>query len=630
MKKIISVILATLIFVLLPLQVFAQTENQYNGFELLDEFTIEKTSIRERKKCDGLRMYVDKDNPLFMFRNVSNGKSVWESALDTYNAIPEDVRNFSVIYVDHLTWEFTKEEQISFWEEYLNFTDKYNVPTVLQIECFCTNGTRDGFTTDELTSILEKHKSLMGFVQVELCTSGVSKTNKATERIYERTKACIKACKEAGALFIWQEMEYIWWEKNCYMNQMLQDRELYDLMKSCPQNIIIMDKHNGNGRHFSSQSNILGCWLDDVCANWGVNIENWMWYEEGFQEYDDTANTVESDVDYKYTAKYPPALYGIDIIADMVGGATVYAFEGAYSYGALSACDKNGNVVFTQGFYDVIYPLYQHVINGNVPSKEEVKKNIKVAYQFTYPRLYSITGSDAHLLQGLYCDDPNLIQEKLFKPYNDGSKDWVPSTGRYYIIPIMPKYSNVEEVLPEAFVLNDFLFCIMGMFITPIKLLFFNNKYEQTYTGDGVLYDINDIVYAFNSNENKTVKATQSVNYTMKSGKTVNATLDAHTYTIINENDDSISIDLTNLRLDTDDVPTVSEGEWIRDYIENGKVGDEKNYRTTEISISGFKEEPDVNATGTHKARLKTFFDSTTGTLTLTVVSNGKVVINIK
>ncbi len=626
--RLISLFLAVVVAGSAGIVSFAVTDE--NSFEILPEREVIITDVRTRKEVDGLRMYVDRENPLFMFRPVSNGQSVAQSSLDTYNAIPEDVRNFAVMYIDHEISDFTKEQQMAFWEEYLSFSDKYNVPTVVQVENFCTNGTRDGFSAEELSDILKRHSSLIGFVQVELSTSGVSKTNKATERIYERTKACIRACKENGALFIWQDMEYIWWEKNCYINHMLEDTELYDLMKSCSQNIIIMDKHNGNGRHFSSQSNILGCWLDDVCSNWGVNLENWIWYEEGYQDYNDTSRANEDDVDYRYTAKYPPALYGIDIIADMVGGATVYAFEGAYSHGGLCASDKNGDVVFTKGFYEVIYPLYQHILKCNVPSKDDVKENIKVAYQFTYPRVYSITGSDAHLLQGLYCVNPSLLQEKLFKPYIDGTKDWVPSTGRYYIIPIMPKYSDVEAVLPDTYVLNDFLFCIMGMFITPLKLLFFNNKYGQAYTGDGVLYDINNFIYIFNSNENKTVDAVQSVDYMMKSGKKLSAELDAHTYAIISENDNEISVDLTNLKLDTDDIPNVSESEWLRDYIENGKVGDIKNYRTTKLSLSGFVAKPEITATGSNSAKMKTEFNETDGVLSLTVISNGEVKINIK
>ena len=184
----------------------------------------------------------------------------------------------------------------------------------------------------------------MGFVQVELSTNGVTNEKLAydevtddqgvNKNILRRMKSCIKACAENGGLFIWQDMEYIYHKKANYVNQILKDRELYDLLKINSENIIIMDKHNGHGRHFASQANIIGCWLDDVCGNWGVNLENFLWYEEGFTEYDDIG-LKPNEPDFAYTAKYPPALYGIDMIADLVGGATVYALEGTFSRGGL-------------------------------------------------------------------------------------------------------------------------------------------------------------------------------------------------------------------------------------------------------------------------------------------------------
>ncbi len=629
MKKIICVLLSLITFISLPLNVFASVDNE-NSFEILDPKVTKTSTVRTRKKVDGLRMYVDKDNPLFLFRNVDNGKTVWESALDTYNAIPEDIRNFSAIYIDY-HWDFDKEEQTAFWEKYLTFTDKHNVPTICQVENYCTNGTREGFTTEELTALFQKHPSLIGFNQVELCTSGVSRTNKATERIYQRLKDCIRACIDNGGLFVWQEMEYVWWEKRCYVNHMLDDKELYDLVTSSPQNIIIMDKHNGRGRHFSSQSNIMGAWLAGACGNWGVNLENFIWYEEAYTDYNDSSMSTEHP-SYKYSIKYPPALLGTDLIADMVGGATVYGFEGTYFNNAVHTCDSEGNIIFTDTFYDVLYPLYQKILASAVPSKEEVKEKVKVAYRFTSPVTYPLSGTEAHLIQGLYADKITLWQEKFVEPYTDLSKSWVPSTGRYYIIPILPQRADVKSVLPDAFIMDDFQFFARGLFIDPLKKLFFNNRYEETYTGNGVLYDIADNIYIFNSNENKTVDAVQSASYTMKSGKKLDAVFDAHTYAIINEDNGKISVDLCNLRLDIDEADILEKNEYqfLQEYITEGKVGDPENYRTTTLSFSGFKSEPDVTATGSHFAKMKKSYNSSTGTLTLTIISNGEVLISIK
>ncbi|MBO5859371.1 MAG: hypothetical protein J6R20_06300, partial [Clostridia bacterium] len=519
MKKLLSVILIIAMLLMIPLEVSAQGESFDTGFVDLPEKTNAPVEIRTRKQVEGLRMYVDEENPLFMVRNCpvwggpQTGDAFAEYAIKTYNALPEDIRNFAVIYIDEGTTDMTPARQLEFWDELLTITDEANVPIVCQSECFCTNKTRDPFTQEELSAVFKDHPSLIGFVQVELSTNGVTNEKLAYDEVTEdngvnknilaRLKSCIRACTENGGLFIWQDMEYIYWKKANYVNYILQDKELYDLLKGNSENVIIMDKHNGHGRHFASQSNILGCWLDGVCGNWGVNLENFLWYEEGFIDYDDLG-VAPNEHDPVTTAKYPPALYGIDMIADLVGGATVYSIEGTFSRGGLYHF-IDGEVVMTPTFYDVLYPIYQMILSGAVPSKEEVKENVKVAYKMSSPTYYALSGNDAHLLQGLYCDTFTFLQEKINNIYFDCTKTWVPSTGRYYIIPILPIHSDPDEVLPESKILNDFSYLLNLLFINPIKIKFFNKYYEEKYTGNGVLFDINDYIYIFNSNENKTI-----------------------------------------------------------------------------------------------------------------------------
>ncbi len=647
MKRIISLLLILSMLFMIPFEASAQEDSYDTGIVDLPPKSNAPTEIRTRKKVDGLRMYVDEENPLFMIRNCpiwggpQTGEAFAEYAIKTYYALPEDIRNFAVIYIDEGTTDMTPARQLEFWDELLTITDAANVPIVCQSECFCTNKTRDPFTQEELSAVFKEHPSLIGFVQVELSTNGVTNEKLAYDEVTEdngvnknilaRLKSCIKACAENGGLFIWQDMEYIYWKKANYVNHILKDRELYDLLKANTENIIIMDKHNGHGRHFASQSNILGCWLDDVCGNWGVNLENFLWYEEGFIEYDDLG-VAPNEPDPITTAKYPPALFGIDMIADMVGGATVYAIEGTFSRGGLYHF-VDGEVILTPTFYDVLYPIYQMILNGVVPSKEEVKENIKVAYKMTLPTSWALSGNDAHLLQGLYCDTFTLLQEKIDNIYFDCTKTWVPSTGRYYLIPILPIYSDAKEVLPEAEVLNDFSYFFNLLFINPIKTKFFNNRYEETYKGDGVLFDINDYIYIFNSNENKTIDSEQSISYTLpESQKKIDATLVAHTYAIINENEDKIEIDLCNLRLDTDAVCNGLENEdqFMRAYATGGKMSNPNDFRTSVITLSGFETAPSVNASGSNGAKGRAEWNAETQTLTLTVICNGEVRITVE
>lgn len=644
MKRIISILLVVLTLCLLPLEVTASAQD----YTVLPELQSTSTQLRTRKKVDGLRLYVDEENPLFMIRNAPVGNMhisevAADSAIKTYYALPEDVRNFTVIYMDEGPAYMTPQEQLDYWYALLDILEPAKIPVVLQSECFCTNKQRDPFTQEQLSDFFKKYTTLMGFVQVELSTNGITNKKLAYDEVTDdqgvlknilaRMKSCVKACVENGGLFIWQDMEYIYWQKSNYVNHLLKDRELYDLLKSNSENIIIMDKHNGHGRHFASQANIFGCWLDDVCGNWGVNLENFLWYEEGFIEYDDLG-VAPNEPDPITTAKYPPALYGIDMIADAVAGATVYAIEGTFSRGGLYQYVDN-DVIMTATFYDVLYPFYQYVLNGSVPNKDQVKDEIKVAYKMTNPIANALMGNDAHLLQGLYCNKFTFWQEKstIGNIYDNCTKTWVPSTGRYYVVPILPIYSDPEEVLPDAQILNDFNYFFRFMFINSVKVNYFNKHYEEIYTGDGVLFDINDHIYAFNSNENKTIDARQTVNYTLpETQKNINLQLESHTYAIITEDDDKVNIDMCNLRLDTDDVCNglESEYEFMYKYALGEKRSDPKNFRETTIELSGYSERPTVTAQGTNGAKLKETWDKDTGTLTLSVISNGRVNITVE
>lgn len=648
MKRIICLLLILSMIFAIPFEVSAEGTSYDTGMVDIPQKSNDTTEIRTRKQVDGLRMYVDEENPLFMIRNCpiwggpQTGEAFASYAIKTYYALPEDVRNFAVIYIDEGPTNMTPARQLEFWDELLTVTDEANVPIVCQSECFCTNKTRDPFTQEELSAVFKEHSSLIGFVQVELSTNGVTNEKLAYDEVTEdngvnknilaRMKSCIRACAENGGLFIWQDMEYIYWKKLNYVNHILKDRELYDLLKSNTENIVIMDKHNGHGRHFASQANILGCWLDDVCGNWGVNLENFLWYEEGFTEYDDVG-VKPNEPDPITTAKYPPALYGIDMIADMVGGATVYAIEGTFSRGGLYHF-INGEVVMTATFWDVLYPIYQIILNGSVPSKDQVKEKIKVAYKMTLPYSYPLSGNDAHILQGLYCDAFSFIEEKIdITPYFDCTKDWVPSTGRYFIIPILPIYSNPEEVLPESEILGDFSYFFNLLFINPIKTKFFNNRYKKTYEGDGVLFDINDYIYIFNSNENKTIDSEQTITYTLpKSQNKIKTVFAAHTYAVIKESEEKIDIDLCNLRLDTDAVCNrlESEDQFMRAYAAGGKMNNPNDFRTSVITLSGFDTPPSVNASGSNSAKGRAEWNEETKTLTLTVISNGEVRITIE
>ncbi|MBR2957080.1 MAG: hypothetical protein IKC20_02375, partial [Clostridia bacterium] len=99
MKKIISILLIAAMLLMIPFEAVAvgsTTAEPPADLLPLAPKSNEPAEIRTRKKVDGLRMYVDEENPLFMIRNCpiwggpQTGEAFAEYAIKTYNALPED------------------------------------------------------------------------------------------------------------------------------------------------------------------------------------------------------------------------------------------------------------------------------------------------------------------------------------------------------------------------------------------------------------------------------------------------------------------------------------------------------------------------------------------------------------
>ena len=98
-KRILSIALCLIMIFSTVLPVIS-AESNTDGYVTLPELETQMTEIRTRKKVDGLRMYVDEENPLFIIRNCpiwggpQTGKAFAEYAIKTYYALPEDVMTY--------------------------------------------------------------------------------------------------------------------------------------------------------------------------------------------------------------------------------------------------------------------------------------------------------------------------------------------------------------------------------------------------------------------------------------------------------------------------------------------------------------------------------------------------------
>ncbi len=571
----------------------------------LDMKSVVPVAVKKLATSSDTRRVVNTENPLFLFRTSCKA----DEMLTLWRMLPEDIREYSAIATG-FDESKTNAQVLSNIDALLTVADREGIPVLWQIEYWNSYAEREGFTESELVSLLERHSSLIGYAHTELSCMFSDPVE------IDRMKQTLRACRQKNALFVWFDMEYV--QNTNVFARFLEDSELYELMSSYSRNVVLVDKHNGQGRHFAVQSAAMGMWLAGVCGNWGSNVESWLWWEEGLGQYDDMGGTFRS-FSQDMIKQYPAAMFGIDTLNDAVGGATVYSFEDVI----MTATDLNGDTVWTPAFYNVCYPIYQKIVAGGlIPGKEQVKSKVKVAYQYSDIDSQDTAGYEASLFVDLYGPTRDWLNR-----WNSMrvSKKWIPTTGRYYIVPSLPKQVDAAQVLPGATVLNTQNEPSLIGTTAAEKRAFFDSRYGEFYTGTATMYAMDGYALLFNNHENITQQAYENATFTLAAGKTMKAVLPEHTYALLYDGGSSVSLELYNYRYDARAYLNKQEryDMFIDDYLEELRNDNELDRRTLTFRIENLSAEPQVTAAGNHNAEISTAWDAASGVLTVTVTMNG-------
>ena len=583
--------------------------------QALDMTAITPIAVKKLDTSPDSRRVVNTENPMFLFRSYLGV----ENMLTLWNMLPEDIREYSVI---HLDYDQTRqiEEDLPVIEEMLTVADREGIPVMWQIENWDSVSTREGFTESQLLGYLDAHPSVIGFAHTEMSCGTCEPEELA------RMKTTLRACQQRGALFVWLDMEYSG-NRNVFA-RFMEDEEFHNMLSAYSHNVVLMDKHNGQGRHFAVQSAAMGMWLSDVCGNWGSNVESWLWYEEGFGQYDDVGGTHRSYPWY-FIRQYPAAMFGIDTLNDAVGGATVFSFE----EGVMTLQNEAGETVFTPGFYNICYPIYQKIVAGGlIPTKEQVKEKIKVAFQYTdidadIVAADATEGFEASLFVDLY--GPTRKSLNLYKPLRV-SKKWLPTTGRYYIVPSLSKYVDAAKLLPDAAIITAENAAELRN--SKKKLDFFDERYAEFYKGTATMYDMGGYSLLFNNHENITVDALQDAAFTLDAGKDMKIALPEHTYVMLYDQGNTLELELYNYRYDARAMLNGEEGlsDFHLAYIKGERDSNELDFRTVTFSVEGLTAAPRITAEGNNNASITTEWDADSGVLHVTVTMNGVVKLQIQ
>ena len=210
------------------------------------------------------------------------------------------------------------------------------------------------------------------------------------------------------------------------------------------------------------------------------------------------------------------------------------------------------------------------------------------------------------------------------------SKKWLPTTGRYYIVPSLSKHVDAAKLLPDAAIITTEGEAAFKN--SQKKLEFFDERYPEFYKGSATMYDMGSYSLLFNNHENVTVDALQDAAFTLDGGKDMKITLPEHTYVMMYDRGGALDLELYNYRYDA---RAMLSGEETMDAFHNAYVKGEResnalDFRTVTFSIEGLTATPRITAEGNNNASITTEWDAEGGVLNVTVTMNGVVKVQIQ
>lgn len=392
-----------------------------------------------RYRTDGLRLEVSPTRPLVIYNVYPTGAQ--PELVDEVVALwPEDLLPYLAIQVvpngmDHLS----PAEKSAAVDSMLTATDKARVPAILQTLTLFGNEGPDDAAVD---AAFDAHPSLVGIGVAELSAAfAASVGGLQDDQRAELAKRIEQAGRHRG-LLLWADMGYL--GPQVFVDAGA-DPVLYPLMRRYRDNIIVQVKQNGLGRRFGTQSAAFGMYLSGLAGAWGINSEDWLWWEASLQRLGDpqvpggleATGMVRSPYQLRARLTYPEALFGTEMLLVAASGGSVFSIE-APERGTV---DPAGTAGISPAGQNVVFPVLRRLIRGHlIPDRSAVESRVKLA-------LHPATR-----------DDPALATDRVFSLLYgpDGCTDadrlscaqrqWLPSTGRYGIVPTLPALADADVV----------------------------------------------------------------------------------------------------------------------------------------------------------------------------------------
>ncbi len=358
-----------------------------------DLFTVSRPRGRRPRE-----LAISAAHPLFLF--VGDGRRLEEQ----WKAVPESLKPNALLRVEALPSETL--------DVFLDAAQRAGVPVAFQ-----ASGPHDYYgpvssriPLTEVERIFERYPVVKA---VYICEQNFRVAPAADRIMRDYARRLIPLAASHGKTVLWADAH---WGRNLWIDVGL-DRALLDTIRAYPQYLVPIQKMNGALTPYSAHDAVLGLWVSGAVDNWGVQPERWYWYEAGLGKPGRYGWFKEGDM-----AAFPPAFYGEMALLGLSAGATVYSFEpGEDVFGPKGA---------TPVAREEILPLLEAIAADTlVPGRDDVLREIRSVYVAdSADARWSL---DYGTLRPLYLGSYGIAH-----PF-----DLIPASGRYYWIPILPRWT---------------------------------------------------------------------------------------------------------------------------------------------------------------------------------------------
>ena len=570
-----------------------------------------------RYRTEGIRLAVSNTEPLVIYNVYPSGAEpeLIEQVVDLW---PEDLLPYLAIQIIPNGFdELTLPERAEAVDVMLDAADKAQVAVILQT--FTLFGD-EGPGEAAVDAAFDEHPSLVGIGVAELSAKYETSMGGLQDDQRVALAERIEQAARHDAILLWADMGYL--GPQVFVDAGA-DETLYPLMRKHRDNIIIQVKQNGLGRRFGSQSAAFGLFMSDMASAWGINSEDWLWWEASLQRLGDpqvpggltAAGMTRSEFQVRARLTYPEALFGTEMLLVAASGGSVFSIE-APQRGTI---DPLGTGELSPAGENVVFPVLRRLINDRlIPSRAEVQSRVRLALQ-PADRDDPALGTDL-VFSELYGPDGCTEADRL----TCAQHQWLSSTGRYGIVPTLPALADPE--IADRF----------ATVMTPSEALAAGGdqigpKAQTTDPASGDAWAVravgDDTWFVANPHENEDVRATFELPAIAGAANVeVGGDIARHTFVMV-DGRDGLSLLVNNYRTDSDRLWDENISEDAIAKMNQDEVGDAEPETTTlTFTYPSGTARPKVTAKG---ATLKESWDDKSNTLTVKFTHRGPVELTI-